>query len=530
MTPVQAMFWQIWRGWRWGLILGWAYLAAAAVVAHLLPDILRRTPGGAAFVPNLGPQLALPCILIGIHMAAAFSLTGADLKERGYWKMMFVLPVRTRTLVAWPMIWGCLALGCGWLFLALLVLRPTGQFVPLVWPVAALAAGLTFLQAHSWMPMAQHWLSIVVAVLSMSIVAMIVALVAVFEVPEPVATCFFLGLLPLTWTACLRGVAAARRGDVIDLRVWNQLVDWISEKRKPAEHPFHSASQAQLWFECRCFGWLLPLFVAIVFPFALVLVVLQARNGAPFTMPLLVLLFVPTFLATVIGFQFGNPSFPFVATRPLSSVALVRSKFEMALFSTLAAYIPALVTVPLLFLWPRFFDSALQAAQAAGTPKAATLLLLAVVLPPLLTWKGIAESLWLGLTDRAWLNNAFAFGNAVLFGFGTLFSLWVSFNPTLQALLWQAMPWLIGLLLVVKLIIGIWIVSALVHSRLIKQITAGVLVGSWCVIVAGLCAIAVWLIPGELVRVSGILAGVTLFVPFSRLAGAPLALEWNRHR
>jgi hypothetical protein len=27
-----------------------------------------------------------------------------------------------------------------------------------------------------------------------------------------------------------------------------------------------------------------------------------------------------------------------------------------------------------------------------------------------------------------------------------------------------------------------------------------------------------------------ILGGIVLLVPFSRLAGAPLAVEWNRHR
>src|SRR5438067_47896 len=118
MTPVQAMLWQIWRGWRWGLLLGGAYMLVAAIVARLLPGILHRSPMSAAFLPNAGVELALPCAFIVIHLAAVFSLTGADVKEKGYWKTMFVLPVRTRTLVAWPMIWGSLAVGALWVFVA----------------------------------------------------------------------------------------------------------------------------------------------------------------------------------------------------------------------------------------------------------------------------------------------------------------------------------------------------------------------------------------------------------------------------
>ncbi|MCI0358816.1 MAG: hypothetical protein L0211_10075 [Planctomycetaceae bacterium] len=529
-TPVQAVFWQIWHGWRWGLVIGGAYLLAAAVTAHLLPDFLRRTPQGEAFLPNTGTELALPCICLVIHLAAAFSLTGADLKERGYWKTMFVLPVRTRTLVAWPMIWGSLALGCVWLVVALFVMRPTGNAVPLVWPIAALAAGLTLCQALSWMPLAQHWLSIVFAIPSALLLGMIVAVVAVFEVPEPIATATFLAILPLTYVACLRGVAAARRGDAFDWRQWNRLLAWAAAWRKAAEHPFHSAGRAQLWFECRAFAWLLPLCMAMLVPFIAIAVLLEPGSDLASSRPLAMLLLLPVGLAAMVGYQLGNASFPFVATRPVSTAALVRSKFVMALVSALAAYIPVLLVVPLFFVRPGFFDSTLQAARAAGMPKTALVLLLAVVLPVLLTWKGLAESLWMGLTGRAWLEKAFAFGFATLFGCGILFGLWVTFYPQVQALLWSLAPWLLGLLLVVKMILAIWVLSSLVRWRLVRITTAGLAIGVWSLVVVVLCLICVWLIPPQLISTSIMLAGVVLGIPFSRIAGAPLALAWNRHR
>jgi hypothetical protein len=530
MSPTQAMAWQIWRGWRWGLLLGWAYMLVAAAVALFLPGILRRAALAEANLQDAGQQLALPCAFILIHLAAVFSLTGADMKEKGYWKTKFVLPVQTRTLVAWPMIWGCLALGCVWLFAAILILRPTGNAVPLVWPTCALAVGLTLLQALSWMPLAQQWLSIVIAVPLILIVAMVVVLVAAFEVPEPIATGIFAGLLPLTYVACLRSVALDRQGDKFDWGLWNRLVAWAAEWRKPAEHPFRSAARAQLWFECRSFAWSLPLFIALLVPFQMAVAVLQERSDfAESCKRLAILLLVPAGLATFLGSQLGNASFPFVATRPLSSASLVRSKFEMALVSALAASIPVLLVVPLFFIWPSFRDSALQAARSAGTPKTAMILLLAAVFPVLLTWKGLVESLWIGLTGRAWLINTIPLAIAALIGCGILFGLWVLVHPDWQTYLWSLTPWLIGLMLIVKLIVAAWVLYSLIRLRLVTPTAAGLMIGTWSIVVLCLCLIVFWLAPGQLLSGS-MVVGIALLVPLSRLAGAPLALDWNRHQ
>jgi hypothetical protein len=530
-TAVQAMFWQVWRGWRWGLLGSGAYLVLAAIVARLLPDILRRTPSGEAFLPDLGAQLALPCILIAVHLAAVFSLTGGDLKERGYWKMMFVLPVRTRTLVVWPMIWGSVTVSGVWLFLAVFILWPTGNPVPLLWPMAALAAGLTLLQAHSWMPITPYWLSIVLAVPTALFVALVVALVAIFQVPEPIAAGFFLGLLPLTYAACLRSVSTARRGDALDWRLWHRLVAWAAAVRKPAEHPFVSAARAQLWFECRSFAWLLPLCIAMLLPFFAIITVLELRNDTVAAIkPLGTLLLSPVLMATVLGFQFGNTSMPFLATRPISSAALVRSKFELAVVSTLAAYLPILLLALVFFARPTFFDATMQAARSAGFPKAMTIGLLAIVLPPLLTWKGLAENLWMGLAGRDWLGIAFAFGVGIMFAGVTAVGLWAAFHPELQPVLWSLLPWLVGSLLAAKLIVAVWVLSTLVRWRLVSLTTSGLMIGGWCLIVLTFCLLAAWLIPRDLVPVRDMLAAMVLAIPFSRLAGAPLALDWNRHR
>jgi hypothetical protein len=47
---------------------------------------------------------------------------------------------------------------------------------------------------------------------------------------------------------------------------------------------------------------------------------------------------------------------------------------------------------------------------------------------------------------------------------------------------------------------------------------------------AGLFAVLACFVPPGLVLLYGLALGVVLFLPLTRLAVAPLALAWNRHR
>ena len=365
----------------------------------------------------------------------------------------------------------------------------------------------------------------------MLLLAMIVVLVAIFQVPEPIAVGIFLSLLPLTYAACLRSVAAARRGDVFDWQLWNRLMAWAAATKNGG---------ASL-----CIGRASPALVRV--PLLCVVNAAGNRDGLPVFggagratkretrqpagRPWRSCCFMPALLATVVGVQLGSPSFPFVATRPVSSVGPGAEQVRDGAGEHAARPIfPCCSSCRCRYCAPSFSDSALQAARAAGAPKAATILLLTVVLPPLITWKGMAESMWLGLTGRTWLSNAFAFGMGTLIGGGTLVAVWIAFYPAVQALLLSLVPWLIGFLLAVKLVLAMWVAARLVHLRLVSGTKVGLMIGGWGLIVTALCLLIVWLVPGNLLSVRDAIAGVVLLVPFSRLAGAPLALDWNRHR
>ena len=106
----------------------------------------------------------------------------------------------------------------------------------------------------------------------------------------------------------------------------------------------------------------LPLYVTVIAPFFAMLVLANGGKDVATTWKFLALVvLMPAGLAAMIGIEYGRASFPFVATRPASTATLVRSKFEMALVSALAAYIPVLLLVPFFFLQPGFLDPALQA-------------------------------------------------------------------------------------------------------------------------------------------------------------------------
>ena len=70
----------------------------------------------------------------------------------------------------------------------------------------------------------------------------------------------------------------------------------------------------------------------------------------------------------------------------------------------------------------------------------------------------------------------------------------------------------------------------IVQSRLTNSAGAAMMVAMWLAVVGALCALALVLVPAEYASPKNIIPGIALFIPFSRLAGAPLALEWNRHR
>jgi hypothetical protein len=222
-----------------------------------------------------------------------------------------------------------------------------------------------------------------------------------------------------------------------------------------------------------------------------------------------------------------------LATRPVSTGALVRAKFETAALSTLAGW--SVLAVGLL-LW---FTLGGHTAEMAGQFEAMRqrhapaffwgwLALLAggaVVL----TWLQIVKWLWVGLAGRAWMIAYGAVGLVSLVGL-------ISFCQRLARCPkdWPAfgrlLPWLAGVAVVLKCLAAAWSLRTLKHRELIPSSVLWGALAVWFALAAGLFAALYVLLPDTWFSASGVLLSIVLLLPLTRLALTPLALAWNRHR
>jgi hypothetical protein len=539
-TPGQAILWQIaWRP-RWALAAAGLYLLGAIVLIHVLPKNLTIQLGDES-VPAVAWFLGMPGLLTSIMLIAAFSMSGHDIKDSGFTTHMFVLPIRVRTLVAWPMFSGCITVAGVWLITAALVFRPGGIDAPLWWPAGAIVAFLAAFQAVTWTPFAQRWmqLAVLIAIHVVPILVLILLVRLNVQLSDLMIGLLELSVVPVAYVAAVSGVARARRGDPYDWRLWNRFVEWITTRQSRARRPFSSWQTAQIWFECRSHVWTLPLFVGSILCCAVFMPFVEPDNVELGWRFLGILLAAPLFIAVAAGGTLGNLHDPysktdtatFVLTRPISTWSLVRGKLVAAAISTGLTWAVILFGISLLLLlrWD-FLNSIVEGARHFPVWKAVGLPLLLLVLLVVMTWKNTIENLWIVLTGRPWVASANITAAVVLMTCVIGGGFWIYFHPQWQPLALATGPWLIGLLLVLKALLAVAILWRLDRLRVIRRQAAAALAGLWCLVVLGLCVLACLLVPAERVSIGSILPGIALLVPFSRLAGAPLALAWNRHR
>ena len=154
--------------------------------------------------------------------------------------------------------------------------------------------------------------------------------------------------------------------------------------------------------------------MAILVPFELLFLYVVRHEPPVLTMIALVgMLLTPPFLAAFVAVTVGrsNPDAsnaygltPFVATRPLSTAALVAVKLRMALASTLFAWLLVLVAVPLGITvagrWPVVVEEARGLTDFFGAPRAIVVALLFLLGLLAATWKQLVQGLAIGLTGR----------------------------------------------------------------------------------------------------------------------------------
>jgi hypothetical protein len=544
-SPAAAIAWEFWQRHRWGLGALAGYLA---VLAAMRPIILARGQAVTFDSQSFAFFVFVPLCSMLTYLLAVFTygLSG-DLAARQsmYPARIFTMPASTSALAGWPMLYGALTMAIFWLAIRLLAVWPSGFAAPWVWPALLAAVMLCWTQALTWMPYGLPGLRIIVTVLWLSVIDTIVLLALHFEAREAVMLAILAPQVPLGYFAARFAVARARRGVVPD---WRGAFTWFGRIAKAMaggrrRDSFTSPAGAQVWFEWRRHGRSLPVLVGILLPFELAL--LFAAGDAPVLVFVILLgvLLTPPFMAVFVAATVRKASAdvsdsygvtPFLATRPLTSPALIAAKLKMAILSTLAAWLLVFIAIPtalaLSDTWPMVMDKGRDAIEFMGTPRTIVLLLVIILGFMASTWKQLVQTLYIGLTGRDWIVKSNVFLTLVFVSALGPVADWVISNGRVRAALWDAIPWILAVLVAVKMSAAIWVAVRLYGSRLLSDRRLVVGAAIWCVTVLALYGVFAWFLstpffPHYLLVLVAILA-----IPLARLSAAPLVLAWNRHR
>jgi len=362
-----------------------------------------------------------------------------------------------------------------------------------------------------------------------------------YKVSEAALVAFLAPQIPVAYLCACLVVARARCGVVPD---WGVFSRTAAGETARSLSPFRSTAAAQLWFEWRRNGKSLPVMVALVLPFELSLPFITGYGSKTFIFELLLfILLTPIVMAGFTGATvskanpFGREVYgvtPFTATRPLTSAQLIAAKLQMAILSTLAAWVVVLVAVPLGFAWSGadavLIEWARWGTDTLGAARAIVFALLVLGGSILTTWMMLAQGLYLGLSGREWIVKTSGFvGLVIVMALGPTYE-WVSDNADVQAWLWDNWRIFPAILVVLKMTAAIAIARRLSRSGLISGRVLVVGAAGWAAIVFALYGVLVWwadtpMLPRYLFLLIAILA-----VPLVRISAAPLALAWNRHR
>jgi hypothetical protein len=428
-----------------------------------------------------------------------------------------------------------------WLAARLVAVWPSGIEIPLIWPALLAASLLAWTQALMWLPYGVPGIRVIVAVLGLAALDTVVLLAMYFNAREPMMLAILAPHLPLAYLVARVAVGRARRGDVPD---WRGMFarPRINAVLTPRRDHFPSPARAQAWFEWRRHGRSLPALVGLLLPFELALLWL-ATDAPAFVFEILFLVLItPPFMAAFTAWTVSKPNPnvsdaygvpPFTATRPLTTAQLIAAKLQMAMWSTLAAWLLVLVAMPLALEWSGTWsvvtERARRMSDAIGTPRAATVVLLILAGFIVATWKQLVQSLHVGLTGREWIvKGSMLLTLTFLILLGPIVE-WIIDTPSVQRALWNALPPILAGLVGLKMSTAAWIATRLDRSRLLgdRALVAGA--ACWVLAVLALYGVLVWFCSTPFVARYLLALIAILAVPLARISAAPLALAWNRH-
>ncbi|MGZ5444924.1 MAG: hypothetical protein ACXW4P_24200 [Thermoanaerobaculia bacterium] len=540
-TPAAAIAWELRQRHRWGLI---ALLATILTLGAIRIVVVTSQAHLEFRDATFALLVAVPLAAAFMYLLAVFTFgVSGDLaaRESMYPARMFTLPVSSAALAGWPMLYGCLSMIVLWFGMRIAGTFPPGVDIPTFWPALFAASLLAWTQALTWMPYPLRGMRIVISIVLLLSIDLVVLTALEFKASESTMLLLLAPFVPLAYVTALSAVRRARRGDVPDWRVTERFAP--ASTRPTAARDFASAARAQLWFEWRQYGRSLPLLVAIVLPHGLALLFLFREAPVIVVEIVVASLLVPPFMAIFVAATAGKSSSnasesygmtAFIATRPVEDRALVVAKWQVALLSTLAAWVIVAVAVPVALLWSDAAEPILNIARnvddALGRPRAIILGLLILAGLVGSTWKQLVQGFYIAMSGRDWAVKGMAFATLALVTAGFFALGWILDSRYRFAVAVSAIPWLMAAFVALKLVLAMLVMQRGAERGLFtrRQLVFAAIV--WDVCVLGVYGILALILPEILFRRYFLLLVAMLVVPFVRLAAAPLAVARNRHR
>lgn len=527
-SPATAIAWDLYRRYRWGFWAVLAYLVSVSVIGPV--EYIGATTDRMAWT------LMVPLGLSYYFLLAVFSLGFAgDVAARGsmYPARVFTLPVSNSALAGWPMLFGAVTVIVLWQVTAWLLPWPKSAYIPKLWPAFFLAAILAWMQVLLWLPYPLKGLRIAAAVVWLTLFSLVGNLAIHFQPAEAPMVALFAPQLPLAFLVARYAVRRARCGDSPDWRGVFNLPGRTGSRGRPRH--YSTAFQAQVAYEWGQYGWSLPLWVAILLPFALGLLFLVERPEFVLLL-LLVALLLPPVMAAFVAASVQQTHASLV-TRPMTSAALVGAKLTAAAASTLVTWLLVFIAVSAALV---LSDTLAPVTAMAGWVSEAFGTVRGVVLPGLVlaglmtaTWKLLVQGLYIGLSGRAWMVRLYiSLALAALIAVVPLY-FWIRENVTFNELMYNsATPWRwgLGLLVGLKVSLASWAMLRLQRANLLDGRALLRIAVYWTVAVFALYGVFIWLLTWSQVPGDILLAIAILAIPLTRLMVAPVALDWNRHR
>ena len=543
-SPVIAIGWQLWHRNRTGVTASAIVLALLTMFMPAMIALSRTVrAAGMADAAEFAESAAKVVPAPPLFLIFAFAMNALLFTEEhgniasGYARRMYALPVRTATLALCPMGYAAAVVALLW-YATALIYRTTGTHLPVSMPAAGLAAAMLTLQAVAWSPIGYSWARVALCAVAVPVVATPQLLLTALEVSSRWVAALVLGEIVLIAAVAVLAVGRDRRGEV-----WRFPVSRPGSRPRLSRHRvFRSTAAAQVWYEWRCHGLIVPVATAA----AAVLILFVGLIGQVQTSGVAmgffaVLLGLPLLLSGSLGgvaaqmqpcWVRKRSQFAFVVSKPITSGELVRAKFRMtARVALVTAGIAAASLLIAAAIRPAEAITAWR-SFAASVPGGALTMMLIAVLYPLLLWRQATDLLVGGLAGRRWLSNLVEYSFSALFFVGGTAGYLVFAYPSLRSPALASLPWLVACAAVAKGLLAAWAYRQAVARQLMTRRFALAAVIGW-VMTAACVAAAVWtLVPpdGLVVGRAVVALGAISAIPLARFPLAPLALDWNRHR